>query len=320
MKTNKFKRKKAQDLSLNYRDIEILKLVYRFRFLTTAHIQTYFNLKNRQTINPRLRLLFDNKYLDRPIHQVNNYKVGSGSNPLVYCVGNEGAKYLSSMAGFYFPKSGYQTEKNRKVKSFFIEHSLEIAEFFISIERFCLEHKNIRFINQEEILSLAPIKTIKKGSGYKWAVSVRWEGIREDFNLIPDGIFGLEFLDRPEGKNKIYFFYEADRGTMPLTRKDLKQTSFLRKLLSYQDTHDKGLALEHFGITNFRVLTVTTSNERVTNLVNVCDRFLSEVSPNMFLFHKHTFDKNPLSSFWKNAKNQPVKLFPDEIEREVLAD
>ena len=134
MKTNKFKRNKTDGISLKSQDVEILKLVYRFRFLTTGHIQKFFNLQNRQSINPRLRLLFDNKFLDRPLHQINNYKVMEGSSPMVYSVGNEGARFLNRNFGLYFPKSGYQTEKNRVVKSLFIEHSLEIADFLLILK------------------------------------------------------------------------------------------------------------------------------------------------------------------------------------------
>jgi len=91
-------------------------------------------------------------------------------------------------------------------------------------------------------------------------------------------------LDKPEGSNKVYFFLEADRGTMPLTRKDVKQTSFLRKLESYKDTYQNKLQEKYFGINNFRVLTITTGKLRTENLVEVCKQNIDGVPAGVFLF------------------------------------
>jgi hypothetical protein len=38
------------------------------------------------------------------------------------------------------------------------------------------------------------------------------------------------------GQSSGHFFLEADRGTMPVTRWTLSQTSFFRKLLAYEAT------------------------------------------------------------------------------------
>ena len=48
-------------------------------------------------------------------------------------------------------------------------------------------------------------------------------------------MFGLSFPGRPQETK--YFFLEADRGTMPVVRTDLRRTSFLRKFLSYTTTY-----------------------------------------------------------------------------------
>jgi len=64
-----FKRSKAQKISLTHRDIEILKGLYRYRFLNTHHLLTLTSTKNRQSLNLRLRQLFDSKFIDRPNSQ-----------------------------------------------------------------------------------------------------------------------------------------------------------------------------------------------------------------------------------------------------------
>lgn len=59
-------------------------------------------------------------------------------------------------------------------------------------------------------------------------------------------------------------------GTMPVVRKNLVQSSFYRKLLTYEATWTGGLHRSKFGFHRFRVLTVTTSVRRVKSLVEAC--------------------------------------------------
>jgi len=79
---------------------------------------------------------------------------------------------------------------------------------------------------------------------------------------------------------------------MPLTRKDVRQTSFLRKLESYRDTYLNKLQDKYFGISNFRVLTVTTSKDRVDNLVEVSKQNMEGVPSGVFLFSNYLDLKN----------------------------
>lgn len=64
-----FKRSKTTTLSITHRDVEILKGLYRYRFLNTHHLLTLTSTNNRQSLNLRLRQLFDAKFIDRPIKQ-----------------------------------------------------------------------------------------------------------------------------------------------------------------------------------------------------------------------------------------------------------
>jgi hypothetical protein len=57
---------------------------------------------------------------------------------------------------------------------------------------------------------------------------------------------------------------------MPVVRKNLKQSSMLRKFLCYRETWRQGLHRTRFGIGNFRVLVVTASDKRANHLVAAC--------------------------------------------------
>jgi hypothetical protein len=64
-----------------------------------------------------------------------------------------------------------------------------------------------------------------------------------------------------DAKGRSSFFVEADRGTMTLER-------FTRKLKAYAAYFRQKKHEEKFGITLFRVLTVTSSAERQRNLLS----------------------------------------------------
>jgi len=64
-----FKRSKIEELLPTQRDIEILKGLYRYRFLNTQHLLILTNTKNRQSLNLRLRKLYDAHFIDRPVSQ-----------------------------------------------------------------------------------------------------------------------------------------------------------------------------------------------------------------------------------------------------------
>ena len=57
--------------------------------------------------------------------------------------------------------------------------------------------------------------------------------------VLSDRVFALEIDEQPD--SRAYFFLEADRGTMPVKRQSLSQTSFFRKLLAYEATWSQSL-------------------------------------------------------------------------------
>src|ERR1019366_1552149 len=97
-----------------------------------------------------------------------------------------------------------------------------------------------------------------------WRVNV---SSHERIGLIPDRVFALEW-----GENRAYFFLEADRGTMPITRENASQSSFHRKLLAYEATWTQNLHRTRFGFNRFRVLTVTTGANRAQHLAEAASR------------------------------------------------
>lgn len=90
---------------------------------------------------------------------------------------------------------------------------------------------------------------------YKNPVPFWMRGARK-VRVIPDGYFVIEFQ---QAEQPDHFFLEVDRGTMSNSR-------WQGKVKAYVRFRAAGLSQEHYGTENFRVLTVTTSQQRLQNL------------------------------------------------------
>ena len=136
-------------------------------------------------------------------------------------------------------------------------------------------------------------------------------GRRETFSVVPDGLFGLEFPD----DTAAYFVLEVDRGTIPLIRTDVVGTPAWRKSISYKlSTYWEGWkAQQHvaqFGVKQVRIAMVTSSADRVNNMLAVVDEITEGKGTNFFLFvdRKTLAASDPLSVEWTTGKRETVRL------------
>ncbi len=231
-----------------------------------------------------------------------------GSEPLVYALGKRGAEILEAEGKVRRGGVRWDT-KNRNLSRVFLHHTLAVAEVRVAFEVACGSREDVRFIPPEEVLAGAPEATRRLRLPFRWQVEVRQGGKPYRLGVEPDKVFGLEFHAAPENRRRTYFFLEADRGTMPVTRKGLAQTSFTRKLLCYQETWRQEVHRTHLGISNFRVITVTTSRERVEHLMEAC-RSLGGGGSRLFLFRdfERIGNMNILASKWVNGRKEAVGL------------
>ena len=94
----------------------------------------------------------------------------------------------------------------------------------------------------------------------------------------PDRFFALERCDGTGLDHRTLYVLEADRGTMPVERKHLDQSSLLRKILAYDATVRQNIHREFLRFNNLRVLIVTTAESRADAIRNLChavtDRYM----------------------------------------------
>jgi hypothetical protein len=173
---------------------------------------------------------------------------------MAYGLGNKGAAWIKCQLSPPFRKLDWK-QKNY-VGKLFLEHALMVSDIMVALELACRNRPDIRLLSADDL------KIPKMREPFQWQVDI---GHRQKIGVIPDRVFGLEL----NGKTSWYCL-EADRGTMPITRCDLEQTSIQRKLRAYEATWSQNIHRTKFGWQRYRVLTVTTSSQRVQGMKEAC--------------------------------------------------
>lgn len=293
---------------LTGRDLKLLAHVARHRFLSSAHLCA-LDGGSPQNVLRCLRALFDHEYLDRPAAQKVSLSE-DGPRPFVYGLGKKGARALREH-GHLLDDTLDWTEKNKRAGAIFIEHTLEVADFMTGVELACRTRGDVELMREHEILEMAPEETRAAREPLRWKVDKVMMGKRETFSVVPDGLFGLRFPD----ETAAYFVLEVDRGTIPLIRTDVPGTPAWRKSISYKlSTYWEGWKaqrhVEQFGMKQVRVAMVTSSAERVENMLDIVHQLTDGRGSNFFLFVDRATlaASNPLEVEWVTGKGQAVSL------------
>jgi DNA-binding Lrp family transcriptional regulator len=268
-------------IELTARDLEILRRVHQHRFLDSEQIGRIVG-GSRQSVLRRLQLLFHHGYLNRPRAQI-EYFHQDGSRPLVYGIGRKPTGIPVSDDSSVGPRSRGSPGR------LYLQHTLLIAEAMVALELSCRARTDVRFIPEAEL---------RMEGGFRWSVALHHDGATRRVGLIPDAVFALEHSDG----TRAYYFLEADRGTMPVRRRTLNQSSFFRKLLAYAATWTQDLHRRKFGFHRFRVVTITRSTRRVDNLVAAAADL--PTGQGLFLFGDSSAlsGADPLSRGWSTAR------------------
>ncbi len=116
-------------IKLKPRELEILILLYRFRYLTSQHIQTLLNHKHREAIRRWLNNLTDKKYITR------FYSRKFGGDAAYYCLDRTTRKYVkehSEIKEMDFGKLA-RVYKEKTLSRTFQNHCLFLADVYISL-------------------------------------------------------------------------------------------------------------------------------------------------------------------------------------------
>ena len=283
----------ARGFRITERDEQIMLIVARHRVARSSQIVALIQATNpgasEQQIRRRLDCMYHKGYLARPKAQLETYRAGAGSRPISYILGNRGADLLALEHGLRRAAVDW-TAKARTATHGALEHALGITDFMVALDLACRRRGTLELVYFDEILrTLAPAATRANPRPYHWPVSVDWQGRASALYVIPDKIFGIRDRPAPSGRACKFFCYEHDRGSMPVVRSNLAQSSILRKLIGYGQTYRGDLHTTIYGLPNFRVLTEAPGRQRVTNMiVEGYQQHLSDLyPPGLYLFTDH---------------------------------
>jgi hypothetical protein len=272
----------GKPLALSPRDLEIFKLLNRYRYLRSTFIHAFVGGYKIALIK-RLGTLFHDGYLDRPAQQWQ--AINARYMPAVYELGTKGAQALRSAGIAVNPMPS-----------------------------------QLRLISWEEILAKMPVTGANRENPLELPCQVSFTFPRSKTThrsskpLIPDAVFGIEY--KPT-KSFRFFVLEADRNHEPVMRNNLSQTSYLRKILQYREIA-KGAYKIQWGLPNLLVLNVTTSEAHMQNIMSLVSTLSDGKGASYLLFKTMpslaSLEKAPapdtcmLTEPWLRAGFEPFEL------------
>ena len=236
-------------------DILILEFLADYRFLTAEHL-SLFTSRNPQSIKRRLRFLMDNLYIKRTRHPENTV-TQAGDLPDIHSLLLLGAKTVAHKRHLSVNKIRYDTIDSA-TGELHILHTLMQNDIMSRLYAQFTADPTTTFISSKDILSKCPEKTQKSRRPFQWQVVIDGQPL----GIEPDNVFAVDVKGRGAGRERIWFFVEADRGQESVNPRSILKASPKKKVICYSSTLDQGLHKELFNMKGFIVLFVTTKGHK----------------------------------------------------------
>ncbi len=240
-------------------DIDMIRAVAHHRMLTSRQLQKLFP-RSEQYVLRRLNGLFHSGYLDRPPHQLDYYRAGGGSSPMVYALADRGAQLINRLDNDQFVEDLWQ-QKNNTTRPF-IQHTIGVAGIDVALVAATRRRKDVALITARELIAAFPKPPVSYDRAFTWHADVRQDGQTYSVPVKCD----LPFALRSAAIGRRAYLCEYDRGTMPIIRPHFNQTSILRKFAGYIAGHNQKLHEIQFGWKAYRVLFIAISKKRAHNM------------------------------------------------------
>ncbi len=283
------RRPTEKNIEITERDIEIFRLLGRYRYLRSTHLFALTGGKSKKRFVERLGHLYhEGGYLNRPAQQWQ--AINARYMPAVYELGDAGRRVLEHH-GARHDGTAFRSPHGRPSVARQYHHELMICDIISSIEIGVRADPNLRFISWREILASPKMPEATRNSAHPFAVPVlvsyacprTKNTYRCDKPLIPDALFGIEYAKNGQ-KGYRFFALEADRNTEPAFRGDLQQTSYLRKILQYREIVARSIYKTRWGLPNLLVLNVTTNDRHMQNLMRLVEEVTGGTGSTCLLF------------------------------------
>ena len=294
-----------RELHIRSRHLEILVNLARLRLAHAAQLAA-LDGGSEQTVSRELLALWENEYVERLLGQIDSRFLYKGSLPIAYGLSRKGARLLRKHGYHVARRVVDGIDKERDAGWRFIEHRVEISDFIVRLELAARARGDVGILQRNDIVEVSS-KAVRDRR-VRLSAKVRTDHGMRLLSVDPDELFGLRFFDTEE---ESYFMFERDRGEMPVERYSRKdQTYFAKKMLIYHEANRAGEHIREFGIPNFRVATVTTTAQRVQQMIDAQKDFTGGRGSNMFLFidDAELAKNNPLGAHWLTGKSERLRL------------
>ena len=291
------------DFRITPRNLALLAYTAKYRLISSDDL-ALLDSGSAQKTKRELRRLWAHGYVLRPAMQLRTVAL-TGPQPIVYGISNKGARLLREHGSHLSADMDY-SENCRRAGIAFIDHSVARSRFMAGLEVGQRNQPDVELVEAPAIVAASPEKTRNARHPLKWTARVPDEDGREvSSSLISDDLFALVF---PDGTAS-YFLVEIDRGQMPVRRngesaeeivggKRRLRTYYKHKLATYYHGWRQRRHVEQLGIEQARVLTVTTSGQRIETMLDALGEVTNGKGSDFFLFidEKTLLLANPLDA------------------------
>jgi hypothetical protein len=303
------------EFNITPRNLALLAYVAKHRLISSDDL-AILDGGSTQNAKRELRRMWACGYILRPTMQLRTVAV-TGPQPLVYGLSNKGARLLREQ-GHHILANVDWSENCHRAGIAFIDHSVARSRFMAAIDVARRNRSDVDLLEASAIIACAPEKTQRARHPLKWTAVVPDERAGEvAASVISDDLFGLAFDD----ESTAYFLVEIDRGHMPVRRHEKSReefaggkrrlrTYYMHKLSVYYHGWRQRRHVDQFGIEQLRVLTVTTSAQRIETMLDALRSVTKGKGSDLFLFadEQTLRSTNPLDAEWITGKGNVARL------------
>ncbi len=252
----------------------------------------------KNTRNYHLNLLFNNRYIYKPVGQGNGYN--SLNDTHIYANEDKAWEFLSEE----YERATNLSYSKLDMPSAQFRHMMMICDMLQSIE-IGLKGTGCEFITQAEILSKATGK-----DPLKFPATIYWNNNPYHTFGKPDAVFGIRY---PNGKTRLFLVEAEHKGAN--TRHTARLSSTEKKLMVY-DAVQKSGAIKQLGKRNFTVLMGIPNKTRLKNIKKLIEEkftqsdlfLLAYVPTHENLYRSPSPRPELFTGLWERGGMEPVSI------------